>query len=133
MGKMMRMENFVHGHRRVLPALALFSLLGLAACNEAYGTEQWDGAYPHEADINRPKGGDAGPRDGGAADSGPKDAGGTDASALDAGGMTDAGGATDAGTTTDTGAASDADAALDGGADAGNQDASALIDAGQRD
>jgi hypothetical protein len=51
-----------------LRALALAALLGSAACNESDGTERWDGAYPPESEIDRPKGGvDAGrPPDGGA-------------------------------------------------------------------
>jgi hypothetical protein len=117
----MRMDSFVFRSGRVVPAFALISLLGLAACNEADGTAPWPGAYPPESEINRPKGGDAGkPPDGGAVDGGAHDgAVGSDTGVLDAG-ANDAG-ALDAGS----------DAALDAGElDAGSD---AALDAGNGD
>jgi hypothetical protein len=85
----MRMDNSTQRGRMLL-ALAVTSVFGNAACNEADGTDPWPGVYPPESQIERPKGGDAGGRDGGvraasAADGGASEAGAEDAGALDAG------------------------------------------------
>ena len=98
---------------RVVPcALALASLLGSAACNEYNGTEPWPDVYVPESQIDRPKGGDAGAKDGAVADAGEggaADAGSNDGSVPDADASN---GGNDAGTS-------------DGGIDAGALDASA--------
>ena len=73
-----------------LLALVLAAVLGSAACNEDDGTEEWPGVYPPEAEIDRPKGGDAGARDAGSPSDAASDAeADEDAAALDA--ATDAG------------------------------------------
>jgi hypothetical protein len=105
------MDRFTQTGGRTLAVIALASLMAVAACNEANGTEPWPGVYPAEAEIDRPKGGK---RDGGAMlDAGVDD----DASAPDA-----------------DGAASDAEDA-DGSeaSDAGDADGSEASDASDED
>jgi hypothetical protein len=118
------MDSFASKSGRVVPAFALVSLLGIAACSEADGTVPWPEAYPPEQQINRPKG-----------DAGRPDAGARDAGALDAANASDAGGALDASST--DGSVLDAEsgdgAVLEAGAlDAASGDG-ATPDAGMRD
>jgi hypothetical protein len=75
----MRMNSFTQPGSSVLSVVLFAGALGISACNEAAGTDPWPGAYPPEAEIDRPKGGAAG-----AKDSGARDAGGEDADARDA-------------------------------------------------
>jgi hypothetical protein len=94
----MRIDELLH--RGSLRAL-LLTVLGAAACNEADGTDPWPGAYPPEAQIDRPKGG--------APDAG-RDAASADDAALDAGTDPDAAPNGDAAPASDAASASDASA-----------------------
>jgi|SRR5690349_17287395 hypothetical protein len=63
---MTRMRKIVQTSLCVQRALALAGCVLLGACNEYDGTDPWPGVYPPESEIDRPKGADAGAKDGGA-------------------------------------------------------------------
>jgi hypothetical protein len=124
------MERSRRTSRGVLCALALASLLGSAACNEYNGTEPWPDVYLPESEIDRPKGGDAGAKDGAVVDAGEggaAEAGASDGSVPDAGASN---GGMDSGSSNGGIDAGTLDAGADAGdAEAGTPDAASLLDA----